>query len=175
MLYRNFLLVFILALFMTSCPSCDRYVMDSINKDKISDSDVFFEYENSYVAFTCDPTCPSEEDFIERVNALQCKFKDHITKADAWKSIKGYKFIFTDKEFGAKGMHSPNQNYIMIYYPHPCPDRPQGLCGGVFDWETGNAFMEIVLAQKLSKWGASEKEKLEYRKEYDLFEGCQVP
>jgi hypothetical protein len=176
---KTFLLLALLPalLLLSSCPDCDRAVLDALDKPRMeSSSDLFLEHGNYWTAVSCRPDCPPEADIEKAVKALQCTFKDGLSEQEAWKSLHKYRLVFSSTPFGApgtKGTHTPDLNLIVIYYPHPCEDgRPQGLCGGVFDWEVGNAMMEIVLA-KQGVWGASEQQKYDYRKQHDLWTGCQ--
>jgi len=129
------------------------------------------EQHGSFVGLACHPTCPPTAEVIKHIDALACTFKEYITLQEAWQSLKAYKIIFTNDDFGSKGRHSPDQHYILIYYPHPCPDRPQGLCGGVFDWEVGNAMMEPIMA-KQGNYTPTEAQKYEFRKANDMFYAC---
>lgn len=170
-MWKKMFLVFLTLCTVTSCKSCDDAVLDAHKKSILKDSDIYIERNGSFLGVACDPECPKEEDIIERIDALQCTFKDYLTLEEAWRSLKGYKIIFTNTDYGFKGQHHPDQNYIIIYYPHPCPDRPQGLCGGVFDWEVGNAMMEIILG-KQGNYNPSESQKYDFRRRHNLFYGC---
>lgn len=60
------------------------------------------------------------------------------------------------------GMAYPWSKQIIIWYPYECPNRPKGLCSGIFDYEMGHLFMYSIDPS------GTELEWLQYREKYNL-------
>jgi hypothetical protein len=153
---------------------CDEFLSEARTDRIIELSDFYISIpeERAIIGIRCRPDCPTYEEIKHRIELIMCKYEEKLGYKPTYrKTLHNFTIVFASDERPYKGAVSYTSKMIYIYYPHVCPPYIKGLCPSIFDWEIGNILLEEYFA-KQGKYWVPEREKHEFRRERNLFQGC---
>lgn len=134
-------------------------------RDDYRGQPVYYGGEVLGLEMRCAPECPDALDVADRLVEIEAAWAPHMGATyQHFSALEGARVLWhaDHPQPGAAGVHYRYERRIEIWWGVECPQYPQGLCRGVFDYEVGHLYMMRIDPN------ATEREWLEWRRDRGL-------